>query len=68
MSLKLEDRVFALNKSQKRKLIDQGFIRPTFLELPVKIVLPEDLSENVVIVDEGGSHLGCCSVKMAWSL
>ncbi len=68
MSLKLEDRAFCLNKSQKRKLINSGTLRPTFLELPVKIVLPEDLSEKVVIVDEGGFHLGYITVKEAWSL
>lgn len=68
--MSLEDRVFSLNKSQKRKLVREGVLPISFLvsDLPVSIVLPEDLSEKVVVVDGSGSHLGYCSVKMAWSL
>jgi hypothetical protein len=70
MSLKLEDRVFALNKSQVSKLVRTGKLPLSFLggKSIVRIVLPEDLSENVVVVDDAGGHLGYISVKEAWAL
>lgn len=68
--MSLEDRVFALNKGQVRKLVKGGKLGLSFLggHSVVRIVLPEDVNENVVIVDDAGGHLGYISVKEAWSL
>lgn len=69
--MSLEDRVFALNKSQIKKLNREypGNMKAALNpDATVRIVLPEDLSENVVVVDAGGYHLGYITVKQAWSL
>jgi len=66
----LEDRVFCLNKSQVTKLVKTSKLPISFLsgKSTVRIVLPEDLAENVVVIDEGGTHLGYITVKEAWAL
>ncbi len=67
--MSLENRIFTLNKRQINKLINlnkfKGVIVP---ETGMKIVLPEDIHEKVVITDALGNHLGYISVKEAWSL
>lgn len=69
--MSFEDRVFALNKGQIRKINKVHIAKMKCMLNPdatVRIVLPEDLAENVVVVDDGGYHLGYLSVKDAWSL
>lgn len=62
--------VFTLSKAQVSKLVKTTVLPISYLagKKQVLIVLPEDITNDVSVIDDTGLILGSITVKEAWAL